>query len=120
MTVKECYQAMGADYEGVLNRLQSEALVEKFTLKFLADPSAGELRRAVAEQRREEAFRAAHTLKGISQNLGFTRLYESSQALTQALRGDRFPECQPLMDRFEQNYDQTVEAIRALEQSLQS
>lgn len=34
MTTKECFDAMGADYEGVLERFSSEALVKKFALKF--------------------------------------------------------------------------------------
>ena len=37
MTTKECFDAMGADYEGVLERFSSEALVKKFALKFLDD-----------------------------------------------------------------------------------
>ena len=43
MTVKECYAQMGADYEEVLGRLGSEALVKRFTLKFLNDKSFSEL-----------------------------------------------------------------------------
>lgn len=37
----------------------------------------------------EAAFRAAHTLKGVAQNLGFQKLYLSSTALTEALRGPK-------------------------------
>lgn len=29
MTIKECYEQMGADYEGLLSRLGSEALIKK-------------------------------------------------------------------------------------------
>ena len=32
---------------------------------------------------------AAHTLKGVAQNLGFQKLYLSSTALTEALRGPK-------------------------------
>ena len=32
MTVKECYEQMGADYEGVLGRLRSEVLIKKLLL----------------------------------------------------------------------------------------
>ena len=34
MTVRECYEQMGADYEGVLGRLRSEVLIKKFAKKF--------------------------------------------------------------------------------------
>lgn len=34
MTVKECYEQMGSDYEGVLGRMGSEAMIKRFALKF--------------------------------------------------------------------------------------
>ena len=35
MTMQECYKATGGNYEAVLGRLHSEALIQRFTLKFL-------------------------------------------------------------------------------------
>lgn len=43
MTVRECYEELGSDFDKVLSRLVSEALVKKFALKFLDDPSFGQL-----------------------------------------------------------------------------
>ena len=40
MTMQECYEAIGGNYEDVLGRLRSEALIQRFTLKFLEDPSS--------------------------------------------------------------------------------
>ena len=77
MTVKECYAKIGGDYDDVVKRLMRDALVERFMLKFLEDGSYQELVNALKEGRDEDAFRAAHTLKGICQNLSFTSLYES-------------------------------------------
>ena len=82
MTVKECYEQIGSDYAGVLKRLGSEALVKRFALKFLKDPSYQELKDALIKKDGETAFRAAHTLKGVCLNLGCDRLYESSAELT--------------------------------------
>ena len=48
MTIQECYEAIGGNYEEVLGRLQSEALIRKFTLKFLEDPSYLQLKLALA------------------------------------------------------------------------
>ena len=90
MTVKECYEQMGADYEGVLGRLRSEALIKKFAKKFLDDGSYASLKKGLEEQNGEEAFRAAHTLKGVCQNLGFDNLYakvtEQYEKTTDAIR----------------------------------
>ena len=43
MTTKECYEEIGSNYESVLVRFGSEALVKRFALKFLKDPSYAEL-----------------------------------------------------------------------------
>ena len=78
MTIQECYEAIGGNYEDVLGRLNSEALIRKFTFMFLEDPSYMRLKQALADKNYEEAFRNAHTLKGVCQNLSFDRLYEVS------------------------------------------
>lgn len=78
MTIQECYEAIGGNYEDVLRRLRSEALIWKFTLKFLEDQSYSLLKQALGDNNYEEAFRGAHTLKGVCQNLSFDRLYEVS------------------------------------------
>ena len=76
MTLKDCYFALEGDYEEVVGRLYSEALVQKFAVKFLADKSFQLLDESLKAGSYEEAFRAAHTLKGVSQNLSFTKLYQ--------------------------------------------
>ena len=78
MTMQECYKAIGGNYEDVLRRLPSEALIRKFTLKFLEDQSYPLLKQSLGDNNYEEAFRGAHTLKGVCQNLSFDRLYEVS------------------------------------------
>ena len=82
MTLRECYEMMCGDYEGVTGRLVSESLVRKFALKFLNDPSFGQLQAAIESGDGAEAFRASHTLKGICLNLGFTALFDASSAET--------------------------------------
>ena len=86
MTIKECYEQMGADYEDVHSRLRSDLLIRKFFLKFPDDKSFGQLKAALESGDRENAFLEAHTLKGVAQNLGFTPLYEAAHRLTENLR----------------------------------
>ena len=78
MTMQECYEAIGGNYEAVLGRLHSEALIRRFALKFLEDQSYIQLKQALENKNYEDAFRSAHTLKGVCQNLSFDRLYEVS------------------------------------------
>ena len=47
MTMRECYEAIGGNYEDVLGRLHSEALIRRFTLKFLEDQSYIQLKPAL-------------------------------------------------------------------------
>lgn len=115
MTVKECYEKTGSDYEGVLRRLSSEALVTRFAKKFLNDPSFSELTAGLEEKDGERAFRAAHTLKGVCLNLGFTGLYEGSSQLTELLRGGNTEGCDELYASVKEAYASLIEALGALE-----
>ena len=115
MTIQECYQVLGGDYAQVEKRLPGIHLIRKFIAKFLDDGSYPELCRAMEQGQTEEVFRAAHTLKGVSANLGFDRLTASSGELTELLRGrtDGIPtEAVPLLDIVRQDYELTADAIR--------
>ena len=116
MTVKECYEQMGADYEGVLGRLRSEVLIKKFAKKFLDDGSFRSLKDNLVQKNGEEAFRAAHTLKGVCQNLGFDNLYKASFDITEKLRGRDTEGCEELLAKVEEQYNNnTVDAIHMME-----
>lgn len=116
MTLKECYAAFSGDYEGVMGRLGSERIVQKFAIKFLKDPSYGNLVEAMEAGDEDTAFRAAHTIKGICQNLGFSGLGESSSRLTEALRHRKSEEYEELLGPVRQDYEQTASALRALQE----
>ena len=47
MTMRECYETIGGNYEAVLGRLHSEALIRRFALKFLEDQSYIQLKQAL-------------------------------------------------------------------------
>ena len=118
MTLKECYEKMEANYEEVIGRLRSERLVQKFALKFLDDPSYRLLITSMEEKNYEEAFRAAHTIKGVCQNLAFDRLGRSSSQLCEALRGGFHPEAPQLFELTRQDYALTAGAIRDFQASI--
>lgn len=116
MTLMDCYAALGGNYDDVIGRLRSERLVQKLLLKFPDDPSYDLLRTSMAEGNDSEAFRAAHTLKGICLNLGFTNLQHSSSALTEALRHGRTPEAEPCLAQVTEDYQNILTAIKAYDQ----
>ena len=79
MSLEIAYAAMGGDLETVRGRLLTDERIEKFAKIFLQDTSMQTL---------ESAYRGAHTLKGVSRDLGFTPLFEAAAALSDALRLD--------------------------------
>lgn len=115
MTLQEFYSAIGGDYEGVLSRLLKEERIMKYVLKFLDDTSYGSLCSKIADGDYEEAFRASHTIKGVASNLGFKRLFDSSHALTEELRGGNAPANMDNFERVKADYEETVAAIRELD-----
>lgn len=114
MNIKECYDKLGGGYEEVLGRLRSERIIQKFVLKFPGDGSYQLLLTSVKNEDWEEAFRAAHTLKGVCQNLGFTRLYRSISAMTELFRGGKREEAVQMLPQVDEDYRVTVEAIAEL------
>jgi len=113
MTLEACYAALGGDYGDVYARLHSDRLVKKFLLKYLDDKSFDMLCSSMEEKNYEEAFRAAHTIKGVCQNLSFTRLLGSSSQLTDALRNGWTPQADLLMEQVKSDQLAVVEAINA-------
>ena len=89
MDLEALYKQVGGSAGEVLKRIPSEKMLRKFVGKYLADPTFGNLESAVAAQDWKGAFLAAHTLKGVAQNLGFDKLQRSASELTEALRGDK-------------------------------
>lgn len=115
MTLQECYTVIGGEYKDVVARLGSDRLVQKFMLRFLDDHSYELFRTSMNEKNYEEAFRAAHTIKGICQNLSFTRLLKSSSEMSDALRHGWTPKADELIDQLAEDYRITVETIQAFQ-----
>lgn len=116
MTVKECYVAMEGDYEGVMQRLMTEARIVKYLNKFLDNQDYTGLCETLAAQNYEDAFRHSHNLKGVGLNLGMTKLHQSSDVLCETLRGGTPKEdVGPLLEQVKKDYEQVVEAIRQLQ-----
>ena len=119
MTVSEFYAAVGGNYEEATARLMNDGLIRRFVLKFRDDKSYETLRLALTEHRTDDAFAAAHTLKGVALNLAFSRLGGSAAALTDVLRPQnrasfREEEADRLFAAVERDYGEVLCAIDAL------
>lgn len=75
-------RAGNVDVETALRRFSgNEAMYVRYLLRFPDDENLPLLEAAVAAGDAEAARQAAHTLKGLSGNLGLTKLYEESTAM---------------------------------------
>lgn len=111
-TLREAYGSIGADYDDVRRRLMdNDAMVARFAGKFLEDASFAQLEAALDARDAEVAFRAAHTLKGVAQNLGLSNLYEPASALTEALRTGSLEGADALARPVREQYAATCAAL---------
>lgn len=112
MTIQECYAKMGGDYEAILGRLGSQAMVERFSVKFLNDSTFEDLMVSLEDGNWEEAFRAVHTLKGVAANLSISRVEKTASDLTEELRGGKELVHTELLTALREAYGEAVEALR--------
>lgn len=113
ISMREAYEKIGADYDGASVRLMGEEMLARFALKFLDDESMDKLEAALVAGDAEGAFMAVHTLKGVSQNLGFDNLYEPAVVVTEALRdADTVDGAHDGMHALRQQYAATMSALR--------
>ena len=81
----------GCDIEDAMKRVLGDDGFYRTCLEiFTGDESFEKLDASMDNQYYKEAFEAAHTLKGVSGNLGLTPLYEALCLLVEALRAGRF------------------------------
>ena len=116
MTMEEAAARCGWDLNGTLRRFGgNEKLLERFVKKFPQDPTFGQLEDAVSRRDLKGVETAAHTLKGVAGNLGFTGLYEACAGLVAAVRAGEEEKVPPLWEAAEAAYRTTVDGISQIE-----
>lgn len=84
---KEVFEAYGAEYEVTMERFMgNEAMYLRVLGMLFKDESLHKLGSALDSGDLTAAFDAAHTLKGVSSNLGLTPLYSAVCAIVEPLR----------------------------------
>lgn len=90
MTIEEFYNEIGENYNDMLARFATPERIAKYVRMFAGDESFATLESSLAAKDYELAFRMVHTLKGVSANLGFMRLFDKSVVLTELLRNKQY------------------------------
>lgn len=90
MTIQEFYSEIGESFEDMLARFASPERIAKYVRMFLLDDSFSQLSTSLPAKDYQLAFRMVHTLKGVSANLGFMKLFDKSVVLTELLRNEQY------------------------------
>lgn len=114
MTLKEFYDKIEGDFSETVDRMGNEAFTKKFVIRFLDDSSFDLMCDSLEKKDYDEAFRGAHTLKGLSLTLGFSKLAASGSRITEALRCGRYDEAENMIGSVSDEYDKTIAAIKEL------
>lgn len=118
MTVKECYERMGANYDEALSRLLDDARIKKYLLKYAENSELGELTRALSNKNYQDAFLHAHNIKGFGLNLSLVKLFVTSDRLCEALRnGVPKEDPEPLFQAVKEAHEDLFAAVNELEKN---
>lgn len=113
--LQQLAEVAGTDIPTTLDRfMNNEALYKKFLLKFLRDTTFDNLRKTIEEGNFSSAFSYAHTLKGVSANLGLEFLYKKLTVITDHLRNRQTDQIGEEMEEIKEEYHRVCEFIRTL------
>lgn len=103
----------GFDTEGTLERFGgSKEMYEEFLNTFLKDQTFETIKPAFDKNDKEEALNTTHTLKGVSGNLGMTRLYKACCNTVELIRADEFEKARESYGELEAAYEETCNLIK--------
>lgn len=115
MTLRECFEQFGGDYEGAIGRLGKEERIMKYSKRFAEGNDYELIESSLSAGNNEEAFRNVHNLKGVALNLGLTPLHETAHILCEALRPGNPPvsedEIGVMLKNVKTTYDNVVELL---------
>lgn len=116
---KSILEENGADVKSTLRRFMgNEGMYMKFLKRFPEDPNYQNLGVSLEAGNYEEAFRCAHTLKGVAANLGLVPVQTAVSGLVEELRSKSIEEvdaekANAMWQDLKKVYGQFVEIINA-------
>ncbi len=116
MKIEDAEKMLGWNVEETLKRFSgNRALYRRFLQKFPQDPTFEKLQNAVKSDDFSAVETAAHTLKGVAGNLGFSVLFTKSAELVNVVRSGETNRIHPLFAEVETEYRRVISGISAIE-----
>ena len=113
---RETLEGLGVDIEETMERfVENEALFFRCLNKLQDDKNYGMLCEAIAEGTdARKAFDAAHALKGVSANLGLTKLFNELREITEVFRAGSMDYDTDNLERLKAAYTEAISTIKTL------
>lgn len=109
----EMLKESGMEVETTLTRfMDNEELYVRSLKKFLEDPSYQKLLQAMETEDYDEIHKAAHTLKGVTANLGLKSICDVATTIVTKIRSSQFAGLSDDMKLLSENYEKICEVIR--------
>lgn len=115
MTIQEFYAEVGGSYESFLSRVLTPERAKKYVLMFKNDQTMAELDAAIAEKNFENAFRAIHTMKGLTANLSLDNFHDICCELTEIFRNYNGEPYEDSYKKVKDKYNLIIEKINLLD-----
>lgn len=115
MEFLEMLKSIDIDIENTLYRFgNNKKLLEKFIRKFSEEKTFEDLTNAVRDKNYNEIEACAHTLKGVSANLGFKQLSECCNTVVWDVRKGDYNKVGSDFDNLAAEYQKVIEGINKL------
>ena len=112
--IQEFYKKINGNYEVALSRMQNDERIKKYLNFFLMDESYKGLEEGMNSNDCEAAFRGAHTLKGVCQNMAFTALSTVVEQITEELRAKDIEKAKLTFKKVEEEYKKVIDEIHKI------
>lgn len=94
----------------------NEPLFLKFLKKFPQDPNFMLLKENIEKKDVEEAFKNAHTLKGVTANLGLNSLHSILDPMVEILRANSVEGIEEMLERLTNQYEVLCKIIQDIDE----
>lgn len=116
MNLREVNEKIDIDIDGSLARFGNmESFYIKFLKKFIDDKSFEKIKEALKENNIEKLGEEAHTLKGVSGNLGLNNVYGYSVELMRVSKEKNLVEIEELVTKLEVELKIVIEELKKLD-----
>lgn len=110
--MKDALKKAGVDVERTIQRFMgNEGLFMKFLIRFPEDENFSQIKPSLDQNDFDAALTAAHTLKGVSGNLGIMSVFDICSEMVALIRKEEFDKAKQTYGKLEAAYQEVCRII---------